>query len=233
MACSVKLSMPNNRITLTYVSAFLVFNITVATAKNEREHVVNLPDYQTGETFIFSNKRIEHIEKTDGERITFSTRKGRQYIRRRNIVLPVIEWQLAGKTGHRTIHGNADKLWPLRVGNSTRFRVLTNIYDNEKQHEIRRVELWSCHVAARENIRVIAGEFNSYRIVCDRYSEQSMRILQRYTWHYSPAVGHYVRREVNNFLTGNGYHFELVATLPPGKSNTRRITTLENTSTQY
>jgi len=233
MACSVKLSMPHNKITFTCVTAFLVCNIAVASAQNERGHIVNLPDYQTGETFIFSNKRIEHIEKTDGELITFSTRKGRHYIRRRNIVLPVIEWQLAGKTGHRTIHGNTDKLWPLRIGNSIRFRVLTNIHDNEKQHTVRRVGLWSCHVTAWENIRVIAGEFSSYRIVCDRYSEQSMRILQRYTWHYSPAVGHYVRREVNNFLTGKSHHFELVATLPPGKSNTRRITALENTPDQH
>jgi hypothetical protein len=88
---------------------------------------------------------------------------------------------------------------------------------------MRRVELWRCHVAAQETIRVIAGEFNSYRIVCDQFSGYDMRILRRRTWHYSPAVGHYVRREVKNFSTGNSHYFELVAALPSGKGNAVRV----------
>jgi len=205
------------------MTALFVCNMAIATTHGGKIYAADLPNYQVGETFIFSNKRVERVEKNEGDLITFTTRKGRQYVRHRNIVLPIIEWQLAGKTGRRTIHGNADELWPLRVGKSASFRILKNIQDDEKQREVRRVELWHCHVADQENIRVIAGEFSSYRIVCDHYSKQSMRILRRYTWHYASAVGHYVRREVNNFFTGNSDHFELVATLPPGKSNALRV----------
>jgi len=205
------------------IIAPFICGINIAIAQDEEKHAPSLPEYHVGETFIFSNKRVEHIKHIDDELITLSSRKGHQYVRHHNIVLPIIQWQLANKSGSRIFYGNADKLWPLQVGNSARFRVLTTIRDNEKQRERQRVKLWRCHVAALENIRVIAGEFSSYRIVCDHYSEKSMRILRRYTWHYAPVVGHYVQREVKNFFTGNSHHFELVATLPPGKSNDLRV----------
>ncbi|MCF6323979.1 MAG: hypothetical protein L3J89_06630 [Gammaproteobacteria bacterium] len=213
----------------------LIFSVcsliaTLAQAETEIRHSADLPEYRVGETFIFTNNRVEHIEKNDGDMITISSRKGQQYVRHRNFLLPVIQWQLAGKSGHRTIHGNADDLWPLSIGNSASFRVLTRIYDDVKQHEIRRVALWRCHVAAQENIHVSAGKFSSYRIICDHFSKHSMRILRRHTWHYSPAVGHYVRRDVKNFLTGDHYHYELLASLPPGHNNALRIKAIENNS---
>jgi len=216
---------------MAFVVSLVVVSPGNATAQDKEGHAADLPDYRPGETFIFSNKRVEHIKSIDDDLITLASRKDHQYTRHRNIVLPVMQWRMAGKTGRRSVHGNAAELWPLRVGNSAGFRILSEIRDNEKQPSVRRVELWRCRVAAREDIHVPAGEFKSYRIVCDHYSENSMRILQRYTWHYSPAVGHYVRREVKNFFTGDSHSMELVATLPPGKGNALRIKALMETLT--
>ncbi len=207
------------------VAIFTIGCLLINGVQAQDEVPAPLPNYEEGETFIFSNKRVEHVEKIEGDLITFSSRKGRHYTRHRNIVLPIIQWQLAGKRGQRTLHGDVDELWPLRVGNHARFRVLTRVHDNKKQHETRRVELWSCRVPAQENIQVLAGEFASYRIVCDHYSGESMRVLRRYTWNYAPAVEHYVRREVKNFMTGGLYQYELASTLRPEQSNALRIKT--------
>jgi cytochrome oxidase Cu insertion factor (SCO1/SenC/PrrC family) len=94
MACSAKLRMTRHK----FAAAFFIFGLTSATVQGGGE-VADLPEYEPGETFI---KRIEQVKERDGERVTFATRKGRQYIRNRNIVLPVMQWQLAGKTGRRT-----------------------------------------------------------------------------------------------------------------------------------
>jgi len=64
--------------------------------------------------------------------------------------------------------------------------------------------------------------------VSDHYSEHSMRILKRYTWHYSPTMNHYVRRAVKNFLTGDRHQIELIATLPAAKSIGLRVTALQD-----
>ncbi|MCF6217190.1 MAG: hypothetical protein L3J62_01390 [Gammaproteobacteria bacterium] len=215
--------MLKNRAIFVQIAIFVIACLVVNGAQAKDGIPAPLPDYEEGETFIFSNKRVEHVEKIEGDLITFSSRKGRHYTRQRNIVLPIIQWQLAGKSGQRTLHGDVNELWPLHVGNQIRFRVLTTVRDDKKQHETRRVELWSCRVPAQENIHVLAGEFASYRIVCDHYSGESMRVLRRYTWNYSPAVEHYVRREVKNFITGDRYQYELASTLRPEQSNSLRI----------
>ncbi len=217
--------MLGNSVTRVYIAIFALGCLATNGVQAQDEISAPLPDYEEGETFIFSNKRVEHVEKIAGDLITFSSRKGRHYTRHRNIVLPIMQWQLAGKHGQRTLHGDVDALWPLHVGNHIHFRVLTTVHDDKKQHETRRVELWSCRVAAQENIQVLAGEFASYRIVCDYYSGESMRVLRRYTWSYSPAVEHYVRREVKNFMTGDLYQYELASTLRPEQSNALRIKT--------
>ncbi len=49
------------------------------------------------------------------------------------------------------------------------------------------------------------------------------RILKRRTWFYSPAVGHYVRREDVNFSTGGRSVRSLLAALPAASANEVRI----------
>jgi len=80
--------------------------------------------------------------------------------------------------------------------------------------------------AALTTVDVDAGQFSSYQVICVHYSEHSMRILKRYSWHYTHAVNHYVRREVKIFLTGDSHQIELITTLPAAKSNTLRVKAL-------
>jgi len=215
-------------VTVFFTFCFSTYHLYAGVEVAVNDAAAALPDYRPGETFVFTNKRIARVEKIAGEWVTFSSRNGHRYVRHRNIVLPIMQWAIVGKNGKRALHGDAGALWPLAVGNRARFSVLTTIHDEEKKRNVKSAALWQCHVAALETVSVVAGVFSSYRIICDHYSAHSMRILKRYTWHYSPVVNHYVRREVTNFFTGERDHFELIATLPAEKSNALRIKALEN-----
>jgi len=213
---------------LLFIFSVVALDLSADEGVVDSESWVTLPQYQPGETFLFTNKRVERVEKVTGDLVVFSSRRGHRYVRHRNVVLPIMEWTMVGKSAKRTVYGDAESLWPLAVGKQAGFRVLTTIHDEEKKRDTRHAALWQCHVAALEMIDVTAGQFSSYRIICDHYSEHSMRILNRYTWHYSPAVNHYVRRAVKNFLTGDSHQIELIATLPAAKSNALRVKALQD-----
>ncbi len=75
-------------------------------------------------------------------------------------------------------------------------------------------------------LNVPAGRFNAVPIVCDRFSHNSMRVLERLTWHYSEEVGHYIRREARDMSDGSVETYALFAALPPHAANEIRIETL-------
>ena len=78
---------------------------------------------------------------------------------------------------------------------------------------------------------VPAGTFAAYPIVCDRFSANSMRVVERLTWHYSPEIGHYVRREARNMGDGVRETNALYAALPPHAANALRIEALARQAT--
>jgi hypothetical protein len=188
--------------------------------------LANPPIYTPGEVFVFDNGRVEHVREVNGQRVTWAARSGRTYVRSANPVVPILEWRYRGQTGERVIRGDPDRLWPLRPGATARFQTL-NIARMEDTGRTRRsVHLWTCRVGSMEQVDTPAGDFDAYPIVCDRFSPNSMRVLERITWRFAPDVGHYVAREARNMRTGEAESFRLFAALPARESNVARIEAL-------
>lgn len=184
-----------------------------------------MPRYEVGQAFVFDNGRVERVESVDGSRVTWVARSGRTYVRDINPIVPILEWSYRGQSGTRRIVGDAAGIWPLATGRSTRFQAINETRDGERR--IRRsVHLWTCAVRAERQLTVPAGTFAVLPIVCDRFSPESMRVLERIAWDYAPEVGHYVRREARNMRTGERDAYSLYAAVPPRAANPMRVEVL-------
>jgi hypothetical protein len=185
-----------------------------------------LPQYELADTFIFDNGRVEQLVSMSGDKLTWSAFEGRQYVRDRNFVVPLLHWETVESKGTRQVSAEAGSLWPLEPGKTVRFRVLTDVTVQVKEsanRHRRRAELWGCRVLPPAAITVPAGSFEAIEIRCEQFSPRSMRIISEERWYYSEEVGHYISRKWVDLSSGRRGSFSLVARLRGIEANPRRI----------
>jgi hypothetical protein len=185
-----------------------------------------LPQYELADTFIYDNGRVEQLVSMSGDRLTWSAFEGRQYVRDRNFVLPLLHWETVESKGNRRVSRESGSLWPLQPGKAVRFRVLTDVAVQVKEganRHRRRAELWSCRVLPPATITVPAGTFEALEIRCEQFSSRTMRIVSEERWYYSEEVGHYISRKWVDLSTGRRGGYSLVARLRGIDANPRRI----------
>jgi hypothetical protein len=169
---------------------------------------------------------VEQLVSMSGDKLTWSAFEGRQYVRDRNFVLPLLHWETVESSGNRRVSDEAGSLWPLEPGKSARFRVLTDVTLKVKEgseRRRRRTELWTCRVLPPAAITVPAGSFDALEIRCEQFSARTMRVLSEERWFYSEEVGHYVARKWVDLSTGRRGGYSLVAKLRGIDANPRRI----------
>jgi hypothetical protein len=185
-----------------------------------------LPQYEPGDAFIYDNGRVEQLVSLSGDQLTWSPFEGRQYVRDRNFVLPLLQWETVESKGTRRVSTEAGSLWPLAPGKTVRFRVVTDVTvqvkDGTKKRP-RRADLWSCRVLPPASITVPAGTFDATEIRCEQFSSRTMRLLSEERWYFSEDVGHYVSRTWIDLSTGRRGGYSLVAKLHGIEANPRRI----------
>ena len=205
-------------VVLIIFSVKLAYGVTLAPA--------NLPSYQQGDTFIFDNYRVEHVVYAEQSTIEWRSRRDHHYHSDRNFIIPILQAKMASRSNLRKVIGNPDELWPLKPGNQTRFSIFNEANDSLSHTQVRELQLWHCYVEPQKRIQIAAGNFTTYPILCDQYSANSMRPFKRLTWFYSPTIGHYIRRQSINLVTGETTAFSLFATLPGSQANAPRIQAL-------
>jgi hypothetical protein len=187
---------------------------------------VEMPRYQKGDAFIFSDGRVERVIADTGDRLTWSGLSGSSYRRSRNFVVPVLQWRTGRGTGKREVRGNPDALWPIGKSKSARFRVITETRANPQASVKRSVSLWECKTAKAKQFTVAAGTYDAIPVKCDRYSPTTMRLLEQREWDYAPELGHYIRRVTVNYLRGTTRTVELVAALSGPAASKSRLAAL-------
>lgn len=166
---------------------------------------VPLPSYQPGMTFLYSNGRWETVEAVDVDRITWRNHRGNTSVGSPDFTYRRQEWQTRTRRGTRQIRarrvwlGESDpmSLWPLAVGNKARY-IETGRYQDKDGRWRTYMSQWRAEVVGRERIRVLAGEFDTWKIMAYRFSSgtaytRRSRLREKRTWYFAPAVGHYVR----------------------------------------
>jgi peptidoglycan hydrolase-like protein with peptidoglycan-binding domain len=137
------------------------------------------PLYEPGDSYAYTDGQVETVLSTSESRVTWQDAKGEQWSADSDFTVP-----------SRRSDPDADVAslrpftWPLRVGATASYVVKTTTTGH--------VDHWQCAVEGREPTAVVAGTFDSYKIVCRRDDDSPGTAASR-TWYFAPAIGHYVR----------------------------------------
>ncbi|MBD3661179.1 MAG: hypothetical protein HUJ11_03170, partial [Arenibacter algicola] len=153
-----------------------------------------LPAYTPGDKYYYSNGARDQVVSVDGEMINMISRSGRKRTYFRNFALPTPYIEGSTKHYYKDIDAPVTVLWPLRVGNDASFRTQGRAISKESGQVNDYMQKWSCKVDGTEHVRVLAGEFDTYRVECRRYSATSGKWWETTTDYYAPELGTYVMR---------------------------------------
>jgi len=152
-----------------------------------------LPAFNAGDKFYYSNGARDQVVSVNGETVNMISRSKRKLSNFRNFILPPP--YIEGSKGEYYKESNVptNALWPLSIGKEMRFSTEGRSVSKESGRINKYTQRWSCAVEGTERVRVLAGEFDTYRVKCQRFSAKG-KWWQNRTWNYAPALGTYVLR---------------------------------------
>lgn len=145
------------------------------------------PLYEVGDTYIWSNGRVEAVFRVFRDKVFWQVDNGMGYAADRNFLIPPASWSGPLGAGEAVVQPDMAGFWPLRPQSSMTFAVVEN--------GLR--ESWDCGVSGLERVSVPAGRFDSVVLSCIRDRAPPGEWTRR-VWHYVPAIRHYVAR--NDFM---------------------------------
>lgn len=198
---------------------------TISPPPTSMSDAAPLPSYFAGTTFIYSDGNWETVIESSPETVTW--RDYRNYVSTgsRDFTHRRTKWETKTSSGIRRFEPRGDlliksdiTLWPLRAGNIAHFSEKGTRTGKDGVETTYRTE-WSCEVPGIERVSVMAGDFETWKIVCKRYyvskSKSRSNLREVKTWFYAPEVGHYVLTTSKYYYRQNPKRQELLAVLPP------------------
>ena len=193
----------------------------------------SLPSYSRGTIFVYSDGKWETVTDTSPGMVTW--RDYRNYVSSgsSDFTYRPLKWE--GKTRSVTrqfgpradlFTQNATTIWPLRAGNVANYSETGTWIEKDGAESSYRTD-WSCTVTATERVSVMAGDFDTFKIVCKRYhvspSKNKSHLREQKTWNYAPEVGHYVLATTKYYYNKKSRRKELLAVLPPLNGFSARV----------
>jgi len=184
-----------------------------------------LPSYGRGTIFVYSDGTWETVIDTAPGMVIW--RDHRNYVSSASpdFTYRPVKWEGNTRSVTRQFGPRADlytrsatTLWPLRAGNAANYSETGTWIEKDGTESSYRTD-WSCAVTGTERVSVMAGDFDTYKIVCKRYyvsrSNKRSNLKEAKTWNYAPEVGHYVLATARYYYDRKPWRQELLAVLPP------------------
>jgi hypothetical protein len=126
------------------------------------------------------------ITNIDGEWQTMKLASGTEVeVKADFIIPPRIIKNMNGRNLKLTVKGgNYKEFWPLKVGNKAAIDYTWAVNGNAGNNTR------YCEVLSQENITVVAGNFDTYKVQC--YEGQG-QWYERRTWYYAPKIESFVK----------------------------------------
>jgi len=153
------------------------------------------PARQVGDTFVFGRDTLRRVTAVGDGQIEWSTGDQRRYRSSVHFFAPLLALDTPGEQRRSVLRGNPGALWPLRVGRSVRFEEERTTRLTALGVERRSTLQWHCSVPEARLVSVPAGDHESFHVRCEARAAGLPVPLQRVSWDYAPALGHYVRRQ--------------------------------------
>lgn len=203
---------------------------SVVTVKDNKEipdlklPPAGLPKYRAGDTYVYSDGTWERVVASDSYGVRWVNHRGNISSGSLDFTYKRTNWQTSSRKGSRTFQQtkylfgkSTTTLWPLAAGNTTRFDEFGS-WSNADGVKRFYDSFWRCEVEGTERIRVAAGEFDSWRITCARYSDSysypKAKPREYKTWYYAPTIGHWVVESRDNRGYRPNRRKELTAVMP-------------------
>lgn len=183
-----------------------------------------LPEYTVATTFVYSDGSWEKVVETNPSYVIWETSRGERLLSSPDFTYRPARWELKNMKGYRFFtptrylySTTQASVWPLAVGNRTHFDEkskwgIPGVYEKHAE------ATWKCSVNGTERVQVPAGTFETWNISCARYSKVTGAgrgaLWEEKTFHYAPAVGHWVVLDQDFQGSQPKIHRELVAILP-------------------
>lgn len=153
------------------------------------------PIYEIGDTFAYSDGRVETVVRVGGSRVWWRAASGKSYTGYRNFLLPRVAWQTRDGKGESTIDLDIDEAWPAATRKHVSFSVSVFwTMAGPSSSTTKTSESWRCQRKPGKRVTVATGIFETIPIVCERTGAPP-NLWHKRVWYYAPAVRHFVRRE--------------------------------------
>ena len=160
---------------------------------SSRLMIADLPSYLPGEFFVYDSGLTMIVTDNSNGTIRWKYGNGAVSSGYRNFLVPQLSWEGESSKGERVTPASQDLLWPLKTNNSAQFGITQTSVDKTNGLTEETKRKWECSVSGTERISVPAGNFDTYRVVCNRYTTDSNSWRGRHTYFFSPDIRHYVR----------------------------------------
>jgi len=183
-----------------------------------------LPEYTVATTFVYSDGSWERVVETNPSFVIWETSRGERLLSSPDFTYRPARWESKNMKGYRFFtptkylySTTQASVWPLAVGNRTHFDEkskwgIPGVYEKHAE------ATWKCTVNGTERVQVPAGIFDTWNISCSRYSKMTRAgkatLWEERTFHYAPAIGHWVLFDQDFQGSLPRVHRELVAILP-------------------
>ena len=174
------------------------------------------PAYETGNTFVYSDGRVDTVVGLKGDMVRWRRNDGTKFTADRNFLLPWAYWQSQTESGTQTLDGEPGALWPRASGQEVSFSVDSVVQQGGSGALTKSMERWRCRLAGERKVTVMAGTFDTLKLICNRAASTSAPALER-VWYYAPSIQHFVRLENRSQVAGESNETELVTIRPGGE----------------
>lgn len=180
-------------------------------------HAAAGPIYEAGDTYVYSDGKVETVSRVGPEQILWETTDGSSYTAFRNFILPPISWTSGTSSGENTIEPKLGNTWPPAEDTAISFSVGSRAAGSVVYATPIWSGKWHCATGGVTTVKATVGTFEAISLVCDR-SKPAPGTWKKRTWYFVPAIGHYIRRTDIIHGTGRRVTVDLVAVRPGGKT---------------
>jgi peptidoglycan hydrolase-like protein with peptidoglycan-binding domain len=174
------------------------------------------PAYEVGDTYVYSDGRIETVSRVGPERTLWESAEGSTFTAYRNFILPPISWKSGAARGENQLQPAAGLKWPPATNGEIVFSVGSKVGGGSIDAPGTWSGNWRCETRGVSPVKAMAGQFDAVVIECQRAKPEPGTWKKR-TWYYVPKIGHYVRRVDLIHGTGREITIDLVTIRPGGK----------------
>jgi len=175
-----------------------------------------LATYHVGDSYYYANGVRETVVSIEASTVTFINAYKRKLVYFKDFTIPTAYSENSVKE-YSTESRVTGSLWPLRADKTTKFYTkgssTTIATGNTRTYDQR----WDCAVDGTERVRVLAGEFDTFRIKCRQLSASNGKWWRNRTWNFSPMLNAYVLRRDFHKTRGESAR-ELTAVRPSLKN---------------